>query len=253
MSKNLREMRVKKGLSQSKLSELTGIIQAKLSRWELEKEPIPKSAMKEILAVLDKVDGKQLEIIGKKRINKSSNAPIKLKSKKFSKTPKNKEYLDSLQVLEKHFKDKNYKAKGMSFFAGCGGLCYGAKAAGIDIVGTNELIEEYKEVYALNFPDCNFLPNDVRDVKKKDIDTILDTHGEIDVVIGGPPCQGFSLAGKRDVNDDRNTLFEDYLKLSKHINPKVVVIENVKLLTSMKDPNGRFVKDRVLETFEEIG
>ena len=143
--------------------------------------------------------------------------------------------------------------KAISFFAGCGGLCYGVKAAGFEIVATNELIENYKDIYELNFPNTNFLPNDVQEISKSDIEKVLMKHKEIDLMVGGPPCQGFSLAGKRNVNDKRNTLFEYYLKIAEQIQPKIILIENVRLLTSMKDPNGSLVSKRILDTFEKMG
>jgi len=72
-------------------------------------------------------------------------------------------------------------------------------------------------------------------------------------MIGGPPCQGFSLAGKRNVNDSRNTLFQNYLHIASIIKPKIILMENVRLLTSMKDPNGEYVSKRILDTFKKTG
>lgn len=250
---DIRVLRLEKGLSQSKLADLSGIIQGKISSWELEKKVIPENIYDDLIRIIQSVDKKQLNKIKKKRYNKSENGEFKLPQRGYSLTPRNAEYLESLNLLESRFHDNNYKAKAISFFAGCGGLCYGAQAAGIEIVSTNELIDSFKEVHRLNFPKSQYLPNDVRDVQKSDIDSILEKHGDIDFMLGGPPCQGFSLAGKRDVNDDRNTLFSDYLEISKLINPKVILIENVRLLTSMKDPNGKLIKDRVTETFKNLG
>jgi DNA (cytosine-5)-methyltransferase 1 len=82
---------------------------------------------------------------------------------------------------------------------------------------------------------------------------IADQIGEIDVIIGGPPCQGFSLSGKRDVNDPRNTLFRHYLRFVDKFRPKMALLENVRLLTSMKNENGGWVRDDILNEFEEHG
>ena len=250
---DIRVLRLERGISQAKLSDLAGIVQAKISSWELEKEDIPEDVYNDLVRVLSNIDDKKANQIKKKRYQKSQNNDFNIPQRGYKLTSRNVEYLESLTLLEERFKESNYKAKALSFFAGCGGLCYGAKAAGIDIVGTNELVEAYKEVYSLNFPNCHFLPNDVRQIKKSDIDVVLEKHGNIDIMLGGPPCQGFSLAGKRDVNDERNTLFGDYLEISKHVKPKVILIENVKLLTSMKDPDGRYVRDRVIETYHKLG
>mgnify|MGYP006428553093 CR=1 FL=1 len=250
---DIRYLRLKKGVSQAKLAELSDILQAKISSWELGKDNIPESAFTELSKILNEIDEKKISDIKKKRYQKSVHTGLRLPKRNYQKTDRNSEYLQSLKTLENHFHKDDRKAKAISFFAGCGGLCYGAKAAGIDIVGTNELVDDYKKIYSLNFEGAHFLPNDVRDISKKDIDLVVKKHGTIDIMLGGPPCQGFSLAGKRDINDDRNNLFGDYLEISRYVRPKVVLIENVRLLTSMKDPSGKLVKDRVIETYNNVG
>lgn len=250
---DIRTLRLKKEISQAKLAELSGILQGKISSWELGKDDIPESAYVELVKILEDIDDKRISQIKKKRYRKSDEIELSIPNRSYRQTERNNEYLQSLKDLESNFAEDNYSAKALSFFAGCGGLCYGAKAAGIEIVGTNELVDEYRKVYSLNFDGCHFLPSDVREISKGDIDSILNQHNNIDIMLGGPPCQGFSLAGKRDVNDDRNTLFGDYLEISKYVQPRVILIENVRLLTSMKDPDGKFVKDRVIEKYDELG
>ena len=114
-------------------------------------------------------------------------------------------------------------------------------------------MEEYKEIYSPNFESANFLPNDITAITDQDIDRVINNNGPIDLMIGAPPCQGFSLAGKRDVNDNRNTLFQNYLRIAEQIKPKIILMENVRLLTSMKDPDGELVSKRILDTFKSIG
>ncbi len=75
----------------------------------------------------------------------------------------------------------------------------------------------------------------------------------MDVIVGGPPCQGFSLSGKRKVDDPRNTLFKHYLRFVDAFRPKLAILENVRLLTSMKNPDGRFVKDEISAEFRKHG
>ncbi len=70
---------------------------------------------------------------------------------------------------------------------------------------------------------------------------------------GGPPCQGFSLAGRRDRADPRNHLFRNLLELAELVKPKVLVMENVRLLLSMKDPDGGMVVDRILGEMAACG
>lgn len=250
---DIREKRSNIGLSQSKLSDLTGIEQARISAYELGKLDLSIKEIKQILNHLEKIDKNIVLNLRKKRYQKSQHLDSILANRprrSFNKTKRNNEYLEVLKSLEKNFTNPPKTGlKAVSFFAGCGGLCYGVKAAGFEIVATNELVEDYKAIYKLNFPNTNFLPNDVQEITKNDITKILKKFGKIDFMVGGPPCQGFSLAGKRDVNDKRNTLFEYYLQIAEQIKPKIILLENVRLLTSMKDPNGTLVSKRILDTF----
>lgn len=253
----IRDKRNEIGLSQSKLADLTGIEQARISAYELGKLDLNLIEVKQISNHLENIDRTTVQNLKKKRYQNSQHLESIVQQRprrNFKKTIRNKEYLEILKNLENNFfNPPKTDLKAVSFFAGCGGLCYGVKAAGFEIIATNELIEAYREIYKLNFPSADFLPNDIQEITKDDIDKIKRKSGKIDLMVGGPPCQGFSLAGKRDVNDKRNTLFEYYLKIAEQIQPKVILIENVRLLTSMKDPNGSLVSKRILDTFEKMG
>jgi len=254
---DIREKRNDIGLSQSKLADITGVEQARISAYELGKLNLTNSEIIKISKQLDIIDEHTVLKLKKKRFQNSQHLESiisQIPRRGYKKTNRNIEYLKTLNELENQFQNPPIIGlKAISFFAGCGGLCYGVKAAGFEIVATNELVEEYKNIYKQNFPKANFLPNDIKDITESDINKILDKYKAIDLMVGGPPCQGFSLAGKRDVNDKRNTLFEYYLKIAEQIQPKVILIENVRLLTSMKDPNGSLVSKRILDTFEKIG
>lgn len=253
---DIRYIRTQKGISQAKLAIIAGINQARLSAFELGKADLDINEVNLLFQKLSNLKHDEILNLKKKRIVKNlSNDSIieNLPRRGYHKTKRNTEYLDKLNTLEINFSKTSSSLKAVSFFAGCGGLCYGVKASGFQIVATNELEETYKDIYRLNFPNTNFLNNDIQQISNSEIDLLLKKHPEIDLMVGGPPCQGFSLAGKRDAKDKRNTLFEDYLKIAKQINPKVILIENVRLLTSMKDPNGEFVSKRILDTFSEIG
>ncbi|MBT2558256.1 DNA (cytosine-5-)-methyltransferase [Hymenobacter sp. ISL-91] len=254
---DIRERRNDIGLSQSKLANITGIEQARISAYELGKLELSVKEVNEIANQLEIIDEAAVLKLKKKRFQNSKHLDSIIAQRPrrgFSKTNRNKEYLEILNSLDYQFTNPPKTGlKAISFFAGCGGLCYGVRAAGFEIVATNELIENYKDIYKLNFPNARFLPNDVQEITKSDINKILKEHKKIDLMVGGPPCQGFSLAGKRDVNDKRNTLFEYYLNIAEQVQPKVILIENVRLLTSMKDPNGGLVSKRILDTFCNIG
>ena len=255
LGNELRERRQERGLSQSKLADITGIQQAKLSAFELQKQELSDSELVVIEKALDSLNDQKLAEL-KEKIHQPHKRWFRFvfsPEKRLRLTSRNAEYLASLHELESEFRSKENNLRAVSFFAGCGGLCYGIEAAGFDIVATNELEESYKDIYRLNFPSAEFLPNDITEISDADIEQLCSKFESIDLMIGGPPCQGFSLAGKRDVNDSRNTLFENYLHIAELTQPTVILMENVRLLTSMKDPNGEFVSKRILERFKSIG
>lgn len=254
---DIRKMREILCVSQAQFSEILGIPQYRLSNIELEKEKPTKDEYAHIFLVLKKIVDGEIKLRNKKRLSKEkfdSSIVASNPRRAYTVTSRNEEYLGLLKNLEWNFMHNGGEGpKAISFFAGCGGLCYGITAAGFNIVATNELVDEYRAIYRLNFPHVSFLSNDIKDISEKEMRGLLSIYSNIDLFAGGPPCQGFSLAGKRDVEDKRNTLFQNYLKIADWIRPKIILMENVKLLTSMKNPQGRLVKDEIIDTFEEIG
>ncbi|MEY8215628.1 MAG: DNA (cytosine-5-)-methyltransferase [Colwellia sp.] len=252
---SLKKSRIDLGLSQSKLSDLSGIVQAKISSFELGKSELSEKEIANLASIISSLDTNQVNKLKKKRyrtVNDGASVMSSRPRRGYATTGRNAEYLQTLKNLEKTFfepTEEIRRPKAISFFAGCGGLCYGMKAAGFDIVATNELVEEYKDIYRENFPSASFFPNDIRSISGNDLSPYIG----VDLMIGGPPCQGFSLAGKRDVNDERNTLFQNYLNIADIVKPKVIIMENVRLLTSMKDADGSLVRDRILKTFKQHG
>ncbi|WP_431235125.1 DNA cytosine methyltransferase [Mycolicibacterium psychrotolerans] len=112
------------------------------------------------------------------------------------------------------------RLKMIDLFAGCGGMTAGFKPHGFHPVLSVELNLHAASTYAANFGEEHTFWGDIDDALKG-------TIPEADVVIGGPPCQGFSNLGSRDVNDPRNKLWKRYLQVVERANPKVFVIENV--------------------------
>lgn len=254
---NIREARKTLSISQSQFSEMSGIPQHKLSMLELGKDFPSEGEARMIEETLSQIREGRLNVRRKRRISKDvfqSSIVNERQRRGYSVTARNGEYLDELRLLEQRFRTApNDRLTAVSFFVGCGGLCYGLQAAGFKIVASNELVDSYREIYKANFPDANFLSNDIRDVSTEEINVIKEKYPSIDLLAGGPPCQGFSLAGKRDVNDSRNTLFQYYLRIAEQLKPKVILMENVKLLTSMKTPEGRLVKNEIIDFFAKIG
>ncbi len=254
----LRSLRKLHGLSQSKLAEVTGIVQARISAYELGKNGLKQEERTVIQTAIDSLDENAISQLKVKRYRthvRTGNAILSRPRRSYSKTKGNPEYLQILSDMEKQVSEHkpNVGPKALSLFAGCGGLCYGVKAAGFRIVGASEIHEKYRSIYNLNFPEVPAMSNDVRKINEVECIKLIDREGQIDLMAGGPPCQGFSLTGKRDPDDPRNALFYDYLRIAKMIRPKVVLMENVRLLTSMADPSGRLVTECILEEFSEIG
>lgn len=140
---------------------------------------------------------------------------------------------------------KKNKIKVVGLFSGCGGLDLGFKQAGYDIIWANDILKDACETYKLNIG--NHIINE--DITKINLETIPSA----DVIIGGPPCQGFSGIGKRDPNDDRSALVYSYLDVVNRIQPKIFLFENVTGIKSSKASDGSKVIDNLKKAFEDIG
>jgi DNA (cytosine-5)-methyltransferase 1 len=118
--------------------------------------------------------------------------------------------------------------KVVSTFAGCGGSSTGYKQAGCEVVACVEWDDHAVQCYGLNHPSTKIFHGDIHKVTGAAIlnATGLDV-GELDILDGSPPCQGFSTAGRRILDDPRNSLFNQQLRLIDELRPKHVVIENV--------------------------
>ena len=116
----------------------------------------------------------------------------------------------------------------ISTFAGCGGSSLGYHWAGFKELLAIDFDKNAVETFTLNFPDVPIWQRDLTTVTGKEIlDFCKIKKGELDIFDGSPPCQGFSTAGKRDLNDTRNDLFLHFARLINDLKPKVFVMENV--------------------------
>ena len=142
------------------------------------------------------------------------------------------------------------KLTAIDLFSGCGGFSYGFQQAGFHVLLGVDNTEIALKTFSKNHDDSKTLNLDLHE--DESIDKIVETIDgkEIDVLIGGPPCQGFSLTGTRNENDERNTLFNAMFKLSEKINPKCIIIENVPGI--LKLYNGK-AKKEILELCESHG
>ena len=132
---------------------------------------------------------------------------------------------------------KRIKPKVIDLFSGCGGLNEGFTQAGFKTSVSNDIWEPAGRTFIRNNKNSEFVLGDI--TQKEIRNKIIDIGKGSDVIVGGPPCQAYSMAGARDVDDPRGKLFEDYLKIVKAIKPKYFVMENVKGLLSMEHDKKR--------------
>ena len=144
------------------------------------------------------------------------------------------------------------KPRALDLFCGCGGFSAGFRDY-FDIVVANDIWKPALDTYTHNHKGVKTVLGDIRDekVKSKIIGSFRDQ--KCDIVIGGPPCQGFSMAGRRDKSDPRNQLIYEYVDIIEKLKPSVFLIENVKGITSMRNKDGEIVAEAVRKTFEKIG
>ncbi len=133
----------------------------------------------------------------------------------------------------------------VSLFSGGGGLDLGFQRAGYRIVWAIDNNKNAVNTYKMNIGDHIVLD----DIQKIDISAIP----KADIVIGGPPCQSFSLAGKRECDDERGRLVWRYLEIIKEVSPKAFLFENVVGIISAKDSQGNRILDNLLQCFGKIG
>lgn len=139
----------------------------------------------------------------------------------------------------------------VDLFAGAGGLGLGFEQAGFDVVAAVELDPVHACVHAFNFPGCATICRSISDLSGDDIRAMGGLGAEeIDVVIGGPPCQGFSLIGRRVLDDPRNSLVMEFVRMVSELSPRLFLFENVKGLTVGK--HKQVLRELVAE-FESIG
>lgn len=115
----------------------------------------------------------------------------------------------------------------IDLFCGVGGMSLGFKQAGFRIVGAFDKEERHVRTYKNNFPSTSAFCVDLRKETGQSLLSLAECRQEVDLVFGGPPCQGFSMAGKRDLSDERNLLIFDFIRLVRQIRPKYFVMENV--------------------------
>lgn len=140
----------------------------------------------------------------------------------------------------------------IDLFSGAGGMSLGFSKAGFSNIFAVEIDEMFGQTYSKNFPNHHLI---IDDIKNLDNEILLNlTKGvDVDVIIGGPPCQGFSLAGRigrEFIEDERNFLFKEFVRVVSVIKPKLFVMENVARMVSHN--KGQTIK-QIVNNFSDIG
>lgn len=140
--------------------------------------------------------------------------------------------------------------RAVSLFCGAGGFCEGARLAGWQVVSAVESDAQACRTHAANFPDVKLYEGDIGSFLKGRRCTQAFPNESIDVVYGGPPCQGFSQIGPRDFSDPRNALYKEFIRICRTVRARAFVMENVPNMMAMK--NGHF-RTKILSAFGAAG
>ena len=146
---------------------------------------------------------------------------------------------------------RNTRPVGIDLFAGAGGMSLGFEQAGFDVAAAVEIDPVHCAVHKFNFPDTVVVPRSVVGLTAQEIRRLAGLGDrDIDCVFGGPPCQGFSLIGHRSLEDPRNSLVLEFVRLVKELDAKTFVFENVKGLTVGTQ---RAFLEELIVAFEDVG
>lgn len=137
----------------------------------------------------------------------------------------------------------------IDLFSGCGGLSCGLEMAGHRCLLGVDANKEAIKSFAANHHEAAVYLGDIKQLKEKKLNELLKGQ-KVDMVVGGPPCQGFSTVGRGDVEDDRNQLFKEFVRIVKVTQPKVILFENVTGLVAKK--NAEILK-QIFQYFEKLG
>nr|CAA74996.1 Bpu10I (5m)cytosine-specific DNA modification methyltransferase (C1) [Bacillus pumilus] len=145
----------------------------------------------------------------------------------------------------------NKKVSPIDLFAGAGGMSLGFENAGFEIPLAVEIDDWAVDTYRKNRENSNVIKNDILEIDN----AFFKQFSGIDAVIGGPPCQGFSISAsnRRNPDDPRNYLYRQFLRVIKLVKPRIVFMENVKEIVKFVLPNGKLLLDEIIFCLEELG
>ena len=146
---------------------------------------------------------------------------------------------------------KENKYKVIDLFCGIGGFSYGFEMTNkFEVVVGADIWDVALNTFKTNHKKTKLINEDITKIDERYWD---EYKGLVDVIIAGPPCQGFSMSGKRQIGDKRNSLFEEVVRITSIVEPKYVVIENVVGLLSMTNKEGDDIKELIKKEFNNLG
>lgn len=142
----------------------------------------------------------------------------------------------------------------ISLFSGAGGDSLGLTQAGIDVIAFSEINKICCDSHRANFEHCELISeNNSSDITRISDATLLTYTGKVNIIFAGFPCQGFSTAGKKKDDDPRNSLFMEFVRATRLIQPDMIIGENVKGLLKKKLPSGVSYIDIIVAEFTKLG
>lgn len=140
----------------------------------------------------------------------------------------------------------------IDLFCGAGGLSEGFRQAGYRVLAGNDFFDAAGETFAATHREAKFLPGAIQQYSPKDfLEAAGLTSGELDVLVGGPPCQGFSVYNhQRGLHDERSSLYREYLRIVAGLRPNWIVLENV---TGMTSAGGGAAVNAIVEGLRDLG
>jgi len=153
---------------------------------------------------------------------------------------------EKMRELNHKIFESSTKLNVLDLFCGCGGMCKGLEDAGLNIMAGIDIWDKAIASYKKNFNHLAICA-DLTKLSPSQLESVYNIKKNmVDIVVGGPPCQGFSMAGKRDVKDPRNSLFMEFVKYLNYFEPRAFIMENVMGILSMKNSKDEKVIDIIM-------
>lgn len=141
------------------------------------------------------------------------------------------------------------KYKFIDLFSGAGGFSCGLEMAGHECVLGVDFYKDAIETFKANHKNAKTYCGDIKLLDSDKLKKLININ-EVDLIVGGPPCQGMSTVGKGLVNDERNQLFREFVRIVSEVKPKIIILENV---TGMMAKKNLVIKDAIIEEFSKLG